>query len=241
MPNISSVAVSSQAVLQKQMDTVAHNLSNMSTVGYRAQNMSFAEQMSRITSNEGKTSSVQERELYYTTESGTIRNTGNPLDVALEGTGFFTLIRPDGGMAYTRSASMRMNDDGVLVTGNGIQVSGSGGGPISIPGNATGVKITKEGKILSDQGELGALRIVEFENPDKIKSLGHGMYASAESPPPAAPNTVAVGGALEGSNVKPVLEMTKMIDISRSYQRTTQIISNEHERIRQVIRRLTSQ
>lgn len=241
MPNISHVAVSSQAALRKQMDTVAHNLANMSTIGYRAQNMSFAEEVSRITSDDGRTSAVEDRELYYTTESGPIRSTGNPLDVALEGSGFFALVRPDGGTAYTRSASMRMNDDGFLVTGNGIQVSGSGGGPISIPGNASGVKITKEGKILSDQGEIGALKIVELESPEKIQSIGHGMYVTEEEAPPAAQNTIAVGGAVEGANVKPVLEMTKMIEISRSYQRTSQIVSNEHERIRQVIRRLTSQ
>lgn len=242
MSDISNVAVSSQNILQKQMDTISHNLANMSTVGYRAQNLTFLEQLNKVTvDKEGQRSAVKEGGIYYNTESGPLRYTGNPFDVALEGPGFLGVEKPGGGMAFIRSASMRMDDNGVLVTGAGIPVSANGGGPISIPADATGISITKEGKILSNEGEIASLHMVEFKEPEKLVSLGSGMYISEEVPPPAAPNTVAVGETVEGSNVNPIMEMTRMIDVSRSYQRTQQILSTDHDRLRQMIRRLTSQ
>lgn len=244
MSDISNVAVSSQNILQKQMDTISHNLANMSTVGYRAQNLTFLEQLNEVSSDkEGQRSAVKEGGTYYNTESGPLRYTGNPLDVALEGPGFLGVEKPGGGMAFIRSASMRMDDNGVLVTSAGIPVSANGGGPISIPSDATGISITKEGKILSNEGEIGSLHVVEFTEPEKLVSLGSGMYISEleELPPPAAPNTIVVGETVEGSNVNPIMEMTRMIDVSRSYQRTQQILSTDHDRLRQMIRRLTQQ
>ncbi|MDP7142899.1 MAG: flagellar basal-body rod protein FlgF [Alphaproteobacteria bacterium] len=243
MENTFITGLSGQMALHQQMDIVANNIANMSTPGFKAQNAVFSEYMQKPgpsieTDTDDPTSLVMTYGQFQNDAQGPIKKTGNPLDVALEGPGYFGVNTPDGVM-YTRAGNFSVSAEGELVTSSGMKVAGEGGGPISIPADAREIKIGHDGTIATDQGAAGKLMIVEFESSQALEARGNGLYFSDTEGVPTEGKTRALQGTLEGSNVQPVLEMTRMIDISRSYQRTQQMLQSEHERQRSMIQRLS--
>jgi flagellar basal-body rod protein FlgF len=115
---------------------------------------------------------------------------------------------------------------------------GEGGGAIVIPEDAKGVKIAEDGTITTEEGEVGRLMVVEFDDLQALEARGDGTYATEQQGNPAE-NTRVIQGMLESSNVQPVLEMTRMIDVLRSYQQTQKLLQSEHERQRSMIQRLS--
>lgn len=241
MENSIYIGLSRQMALQEQMDTVSNNIANMSTPGYRGHNMIFLEYMSKQRNAEkagnDSISMVHDYGQYMNTENGPLRSTGNPLDVALEGPGFFGIQTPDG-VQYSRAGNFHKNGAGELMTGSGQLVADEGGGTIVIPEDAIEVKISRDGTVSTDQGELARLMVVEFENPQSLEAQGNGLYKT-EDPGNPAENTQVMQGMLEGSNVNAVLEMTRMIDVSRAYQSTQRMLQGEHDRQRGMIQTLT--
>ena len=139
---------------------------------------------------------------------------------------------------YTRAGNFQVNVNGELVTGRGHLVLGEGGGPITVPEDAKTIKIAEDGAIATEEGEIGRLQVVEFDNLQDLEARGDGLYQTTQQANPAT-NTRVIQGMLEGSNVKPVLEMTRMIDVLRSYQQTQRLLQSEHERQRTMIQRLS--
>ena len=133
-----------------------------------------------------------------------------------------------------------MNATGELVTANGMKVAGQGGGTITIPTEATYVTIDRTGVVSTDQGAVGTLMVAEFDDYQKLDPTGNGLYKTDEAPTPAT-ETKVLQGKLEGSNVQPVLEMTRMIDVLREYQAVQNVMKNEHDRQRSAIQRMTGQ
>lgn len=241
MENSLYIGLSRQVALQEQMDIVANNIANVNTPGYRAHNMVFLEYLSKQRNAEkagnDSISMVHDYGQYMNTESGPLRNTGNPLDVALEGPGFFGVQTADG-VQYTRAGNFQINGAGELVTGSGMLVADNGGGTIVIPEDALEVKIARDGTISTDQGVLSQLMVVEFEKPQDLVAQGNGLYKTEDTGNPAE-NTRVMQGMIEGSNVNAVLEMTRMIDVSRAYQSTQRMLQAEHDRQRGMIQTLT--
>jgi flagellar basal-body rod protein FlgF len=128
--------------------------------------------------------------------------------------------------------------NGEIVTGDGNHVLSDGGGIISIPSDAKQIKIGQDGSISTDQGAIGRLMVVEFENLQDMEPQGNGLYQTSQGTKPPT-NSVVIQGSIENSNVQPVLEMTRMIDVSRAYERSQQLIQTEHERLRTMIQRLS--
>lgn len=241
MENSLYIGLSRQMALQEQMDIVANNIANLSTPGYRGHNMVFLEYMSRQRNAEkagnDSISMVHDYGQFMNTESGPLQQTGNPLDVALQGPGFFGVETPDG-VQYTRAGNFQINGSGELVTGSGQLVAAAGGGTISIPEGSIEIKIARDGTISTEQGETGQIMMVEFENPQDLVAQGNGLYKTEEAGE-AAENTEMMQGMIEGSNVNAVLEMTRMIDVSRAYQSTQRMLQAEHDRQRGMIQTLT--
>ena len=148
--------------------------------------------------------------------SGSFQSTGNPLDVALEGEGFFQ-VETDGGERYTRCGNFVINQDGVLVTSEGYPVSGTGG-EISISGE--NVVINSRGEIFVDGESSGTLKVVIFPNPSHLKKEGNGLYdfLGDKDTIEEGQDTQIKQGSLELSNVNALHEMTKMIDVLRTYE-----------------------
>lgn len=239
MENSIYVGLSRQVALTAQMNIVANNVANMSTPGYRSQNMVFTEYLAEPNDpdTDDALSMVMDYGQYQSTDPGPMQFTGNPLDVAVQGPGYLGIQTNDEVM-YSRAGNFQINVNGELVTGRGHLVAGEGGGAIIVPPDAKDIKITKDGFISTDQGEIGQLMVVEFANEQELEAMGNGLYRTdAETLPPD--NSQVVQGMLEGSNVQPVLEMTRMIDVLRAYQNTQRMLQGEHERQRTMIQRLT--
>ncbi len=238
MENSIYIGLSKQVVLQRNMDIIANNVANMNTNGYRGQNMIFSEYISDPKGQDDPLSFVIDHGQYQITDPGSIRITENPLDVSLTGPGFLGIQAPDGEVAYSRDGHFQQGLDGALVTGSGLAVVDQGGSPIILPPGSTEINIDKKGIISNQDGAVGQLMVVEFEDIQKLEQLGNNLYRT-DTPPTPAEKTTVTQGTLETSNIKPVIEMTRMIATLREFQGVQKVLQTENERLRGAIQRLT--
>jgi flagellar basal-body rod protein FlgF len=239
MENSIYVGLSRAVALQRDMDTVSNNIANMNTPGFRGQYMLFEEFIEKPKGIEDPLSMVLDYGQYMSNRPGTMKMTNNPLDAAIQGTGFFSVQRGDD-IFYTRAGNFQRNVDGQLVTTDGDAVLSAGGAPIIIPEDSIEVRIAENGTISNQGGEIGQLAVTEFDNINTLEAVGDGMYRARENANGvAAIDSRVIQGVLEGSNVNAISEMTRMIDVHRAYQSIHKMLHTEHERQRSMIQRLT--
>lgn len=243
MPNTIFAGLSQQIAVERQMEIVANNIANASTPGYRAQHIVFSEYMkggnSQVDVEGGdKLSLVLDYGHYQSNLQGSIKQTANPLNIALEGPGYIG-VQTNDGVAFTRAGNFKLDGNGDLITAHGDRISSLGGGTLTIPAEAQEIKISQDGTISTELGIVGQIMINEFENDQELEAIGHGLYSAGDDQGIPATDTIAIQGAIEGSNVQAVVEITRMIEILRSYQRTQSMINTEHERERSMIQRLS--
>ena len=236
MENSVYIGLSKQVALHEKMSIIAQNVANVNTPGFRAQNMVFSEYIKDPRHMKEDIAMVLDYGQYQMTDPGSIKETGNPFDVALVGNGFLGIETPEG-VRYTRAGNLIVDDEGILRNQRGLAVASEGGGEIKIPEESTEVRIDKKGIISTENGEIDQLMIVEFQNYQNINPEGNGLYKAEEAPIPAD-NTVVLQGRIEGSNVQAVVEMTRMIDVLREYQAVQNMMQSEHERLRSSAQRL---
>ncbi|MBI1300131.1 MAG: flagellar basal-body rod protein FlgF [Alphaproteobacteria bacterium] len=237
MENSIFLAISRQSVLMNNMDTVANNIANMNTSGFRAQNLMFEEFIADPRKTDDPLSFVYDRRQYQTTDPGPLKQTGNSLNVALNGPGFLAVEAADGEVGYTRDGNFLLSGDGTLTNQSGYPILGDGG-PIVIPQNSVEISIDERGFISDSAGIIARLQVVEFENPQELEPFGDNTYITAGATLPPN-NTTVQQGFLEGSNVNPIKEITNMIEVLRSFQSTQNVLDQEHERLRSAIEALT--
>jgi len=224
--------------LHELMAVTANNVANMSTPGYKGRNLMFLEQLNRAGGSGGaKVSQVKLGGAYRDLMQGTLSRTGNSLDVALQGDGYFAVQTKDG-VKYTRAGNFTLNGAGEIITPQGDPVMGDGG-PLAIQQGATRITITDTGTISTELGTVGKLRIVQFEKPQNVKPFGENYLDAPEDETSPSNTTRVQQGALEASNVQPVLEMNRMIEILRMYQSTQTMLNTDHELARNMIQKLT--
>lgn len=237
MENSLYVGLSRQMVLRSAMDMISNNVANVNTPGYRGQNPMFEEYIADPKGLKEPLSMVYDKGQYHTTKAGPIQFTGGTYDVALNGPGFIAVSTKTGETQYTRAGNLTVDNTGTLITQSGFLVSGNGGAPIIIPAGAQDVQITEAGEVVVDNNAIGQIDMVEFDNVQVLKPEGNGLYSSPDPGKPAT-ETIMKQGMVEGSNVQPVIEMTRMIDILRDYQSMQSLIQNEHDRQRNAIQSL---
>lgn len=233
MQNALFVGVSSQVALQRELDVIANNMANISTNGFKGRNSRFQEYLMPVASADSF--SRPDRRLSYVIDQGTtldlsqgpIEQTGNPLDVAVKGSAFIA-VQAQGGERYTRNGSLSVNAQGQLVTSDGYPVAGDGG-PITVNPQETGLSIGTDGTVSTNLGIRGRIKLVTFANPGALVNEGGNLYSSTAPARPAGLDGRLEAGALERSNVSPVLEMTRLMDVNRSYAMVTSIISRMDE------------
>jgi flagellar basal-body rod protein FlgF len=223
MDRLIYVAMTGAKQILEQQATTTHNLANASTTGFRAQLDTF-----RAVPVVGSPSPTRAFVVDSTVGSdfsvGPIQQTGRDLDVAVQGKGWIAVERPDGSEGYTRSGSLKINENGVLQTQSGLNVLGDGG-PISIPPDVR-VTIGKDGTISSVQEgsapgstiQVGRLKLV---NPDETNLVrgDDGLFSTKDGEPAEADaNVTLIDGAVEGSNVNVVDAMVNMIALSRQFE-----------------------
>ncbi len=244
MENALLVGLSRQMVLRREMDVIANNVANINTNGFKARSTRFAEHV--MPSAKAETFPMPDRRVSHVVDKGTpidlsagmMERTGNPLDAAMRGDGYFTVQTGNGQTRFTRDGAFEINSRGQLVTQGGLRVMGEGG-PIEISTSETGVRIAEDGTVLTDQGNRGKVRLVKFANPRDLRNEGGNLFSSAAAPQPAGPQVRVETGVVERSNVKPVLEMTRMVEVQRAYSTISSLMGRTDELRRDAIRRLS--
>jgi flagellar basal-body rod protein FlgF len=238
MENLSYIGLSQQTALQHQMEIVANNIANMNTPGYKSQSLLFKEYVNPTTAEGEKISQVQDYGSYRNLMQGPVTQTGNSLDVALDGKGYFAVQTPQG-IRYTRDGSFSLDSAGELVTKAGYRVMGDGNSPITIQQGAGHITIMGDGNISTELGSVGKLKVSSFATEQSLIPIGNNLFdaQSAAEQPVEAPHLMQ--GALEGSNVQAITEMNHMIEISRLYQSVQHMLMTDHDQARAMIQHLT--
>jgi flagellar basal-body rod protein FlgF len=244
MENPSYIALSHQMALRRQMDVIATNIANSSTPSFKAERLMFEEMVA------GKApypaSGGPRRGLSFVNEAGMLRDvtdggmiqTGNTLDLAINGSGYFVVETP-AGPRYTRNGNFRLDQDGRVVTSDGYALLDGQNRPIQVRPGETRIEISAKGAVTTETGEVGRIRVVAFEDEQALRKMGSGLYDTDQDPQPAGPGTDIRQGMVEGSNVKSVAEVTTMMEVLRRYQSAQKIIDSEHELHRRAIEKLS--
>jgi flagellar basal-body rod protein FlgF len=237
MQNAGLVGLSRQVALGRELDVVANNIANLNTSGYKADGSIFEEYLAsaaRADQTGSRVSFVRDRGIWHDMSQGSIEHTGNSLDVAVDGNAFLVVQTPRG-ERYTRNGSMQINGTGQLVTGDGFPVLGDGG-PIALQPNDRQVSISRDGTISVREGNSkvdsarGKFRLVTFANPQQLQKDGNGTFnVTGDVQPQPATTGGVVQGAVEKSNVRGVVEMSRMIEITRSYAQLATILQQQSD------------
>jgi flagellar basal-body rod protein FlgG len=242
---------------QANIDNIAHNLANVNTAGFKKSRVEFEDLVYQqvkaagsptTASNETPTGldiGLGTRPIATARDftSGNLRATGSPLDLAIEGRGFFSVSLSDGRTAYTRAGTLHLSADGTLVTSEGYPLNP----PVRMPENATSITVSREGRISASAPgqsaplDMGTVELTTFQNPAGLTALGGTLYeestASGEAtigvPGSEGAGTI-VQGFLEDSNVSVVEEMVNMILGQRAYEANSKVIKAADEMLGQI-------
>jgi flagellar basal-body rod protein FlgF len=237
--NIASLVAASRLVAQERsMEVTATNLANINTPGFQATRMQFSDWLSpqrngAALPGERQIAYTQDRASWRDTQPGTLTQTGNPFDLAVRNGGYFT-VATDRGPRLTRDGRFGPLPDGTIGNTSGDVLMDVNGKPIQIGQTDTRISITADGAVASENGPLGRIGVVTLADPYKLRAEG-GTLLRADTPTSQAANPEIVQGVVEGSNVPPVLEITRMMSDVRDYQFTTQLIQAEDDRIKATI------
>ncbi len=240
MDNALMLALQSQRVLQRRMDVAANNLANVATPGFKADGLVMDEAERTPAHAEDDPRNIRftrDVMLMRDMRQGPIAMTGNPLDVAIEGEGFFMVEGGDGEPLYTRDGAFTLSGDGRLMTADGFAVLNSGGAPIVLDPQGETPAIGRDGVIRVAGVEAGRIGVAEFAAPGALLKVGDNLW-DANGQVSAPFEGVVLQGALESSNVRPVVELTRLIEISRAYQSAARIVSSADELRQRAIERL---
>lgn len=237
----SSVAASRLTAAQRALEVTADNIANADTPGYRTERVQFTDWLSRqagdTTPPGGRTIAyVQDRATWREQTQGAISRTGNPFDLALAGDGYFTVNTP-AGPRLTRNGRFGLQPDGTLSDMAGNAVLDTTGQPIQLAPVDTNVTISADGSVSSQNGPLGKIGVVQPADPQRLSAEG-GTLLRADTPTTPVATPGVVQGAVEGSNVQPVLEVTRMMDGLRQFQFVSELVQAESDRQQSAIDKL---
>jgi flagellar basal-body rod protein FlgG len=242
-------AATGMAAQQMNVEVISNNIANMNTVGFKKQRAEFQDLLYQTWEQAGAQSSdqgnivptgvqvgagVKAGSVYRIGTQGSLTQTGNKLDLAINGRGFFQVLMPDGTTAYSRAGNFSVNDQGQLVTQDGYLIQPA----ITIPSNATDISISKSGQVqvtvpgTTTPTVVGSIELATFVNEGGLSAQGSNLFT--ETAASGAPNTgtpgsegygVLVQGYTEASNVDPVSEITALIVAQRAYEMNSKVIS----------------
>jgi flagellar basal-body rod protein FlgG len=249
MGGVLSIAATGMAAQQLNVEVIANNIANMNTTGFKQSRAEFTDLMyqterlpgvsARGANNpipEGaliglgvRTAAVRNLQI-----QGTLTNTGNSLDLAISGNGFFQITTPDGNTLYTRAGSFSTNGTGQVVTQDGYALSPS----MTIPINATNVAVSQTGIVSvtvpgqTNAQQIGQLTLATFYNPGGLAPMGNNLFQQTQAsgaPTSGVPNDPGFGqiqqGYLESSNVDPVAQITELIAAQRAYEMNSKVMT----------------
>ncbi|MFZ6765365.1 MULTISPECIES: flagellar basal-body rod protein FlgF [Acetobacterales] len=240
MDSPSIVGLSGQLALRQQLDVTASNLANASTTGFRGDRTLFQSHVSRLAVPGREVAFVQDRATYVDTRQGGIAQTGNPLDLAIDGDAHLAVERPGGARGYTRDGRLKISADNTLTDSAGRPVLGEDGGRITLPDAASRLEIRADGTILvtleggraEPAGRIGLFR---GSDPRALRKAGDGLLEIADAAPAPPGAARLVQAALEASTVQPVQELANLTLLQRAYDSLQQAVSEDDSRLRRMI------
>ncbi len=242
---------------QMQLDVISHNLANVSTTGYKRANAVFEDLMYQNLRQVGSSTTDQSQlptglhlglgvRTVATSRSfaqGTVQQTGNPLDVAIQGSGFFQITMPDGTNQYTRDGSFQVDSQGRLVTASGLAVASG----VTVPANAKNVTISNNGIVTAtipgnvSPQSIGTITLASFLNPAGLEPQGQNLFAESPASGQASTGTPGANGLgmisqgfLETSNVNVVQELISMIQTQRAYEMNSKAIQTSDQMLQKL-------
>ena len=235
MGNSGYVTLTRQAGLLNEIQRIANNMSNISTTGYRKSGAIFSEYV--FADHEGGSLSMANANVVRTDfRQGPLTQTGGSLDFAIEGDGFFLIQTPNGDQ-LTRAGSFSPNAFGDLVTPDGYPVLDIGGAPIFIPPDARNIAVASDGTLSADGRPLTQIGLFEAADPIHLTHTEGTRFDAGDVVP--VEGGVILQGFLEESNVDPISEIARMIEVQRAYELGQKFLDQENDRIRNVLKTLT--
>lgn len=250
--SISQVISSGLAARRHQIDTVANNIANMSTTGFKAMRLVLQDRHYQQTPYLGGASRETPAELealrlgsgamiagaQLLLDQGALRETGRALDIAIQGAGFFQVQAGEGRVAYTRDGAFHTDREGYLVTAAGARLVP----PVAVPPDAVRIEVRPDGQVLAERGQPGApepvgtIALTMFPNPAGLLALGGNLFGATDAAGPAQTGPAGSeargtlqAGALEGSNVDFAAEMTRLVQAQRAYQMNLRLLQTWDE------------
>lgn len=248
-----SIAATGMMAQQMNVDVISHNIANMTTTGYKRQRAEFQDLLYQNLQRVGTNSSdsgtvvpsgiqvglgVRTGSIYRITSQGNMENTEKPLDLAIQGRGYFQIELPSGGEAYTRAGTFSLSPTGQIVTSDGYVVAPG----ITIPDNALDITINNQGQVQVSLANttapqvVGQLDLVTFQNDAGLDAIGDNLFiesAASGTGTSGIPGTDGVGSLLQGfletANVNAVSEITSLISAQRAYEMNAKVISTSDE------------
>ena len=237
MDNAIYASLTRQSGLMREMRVVANNIANANTTGFRREGVIFAEHLSALDRQGGTLSMADARGRMLDLNQGVLTQTNNNLDLAIEGDGFFMVETPDG-VRLTRAGAFTPGPEGELMNADGNRLLDEGQAPIILPAGAGSVSIGADGTLSSNGlpfGRIGVFIPPEGETPTH---QGGTLFSTTGAPEPAESPRIRQG-FLEDSNVDPIMEITRMIEVQRAYELGQSFLDREDQRIRSAITSMT--
>ncbi len=226
-------ALSGAIAAERSLDVVANNVANVGTDGFRGERLAFRETMARATSTSPTPTTLRFTEIEESRvdlTEGPLRETGNPLDLAISGGDAFFAVRTPDGERYTRAGSFVVGTDGVVQTRDGYPLlsdgpPGTDRPPVVVPTGTTQVTVGSDGTLSSGEQTLGRVGLVRFERASDLISNGTALYTVRPGAAPThASDATVVQGFLEGANVGPISGMNELITASRTFESFQRVI-----------------
>jgi flagellar basal-body rod protein FlgF len=244
MDNGIYIALSRQLALFRDMAVTTNNIANANTTGFQAEKVIFSDYLVHDNNrgDRNKMAFANDVSSYRYVQEGSRRHTGNTLDVAIQGMGAYFMVETPLGTRYTRAGNFTLDPNGVLITPEGYPVLDDSGQRLEFPPEAEDIKIGSAGNIAVNGEDFGTLGIARFENPQLLTQTAGGLFKSEVEPLIGESENVSIAqGMLENANTQPVVELTHMIDVSRSVGSTAKYIETIYDLQRKTTNAWTQQ
>ena len=241
MENAAYVGLSRQMTLRRELDIVANNIANADTSGFKVESLMVETnpKAPAVTLDGPKpVKFVLDTGVARDFGQGPIRKTDAPLDLAIEGQGFFKISTPDG-ERYTRDGRFRLDDRGRLVTQAGQAVLDEGGGEITLEPDKGAITVAADGAVSQGIERVGKVGVVRFDALSALEKSGDNLFrnTSNQQPQPAS-SALVRQGALEGSNVNSINEITRMLEVTRAYESMAKMMDSTADLSRRAVERM---
>jgi flagellar basal-body rod protein FlgF len=241
MDNALYVGLSRQLTLRRELDVVANNIANIDTTGFKLEELMVRTEPAAPARTAGGPKPIKfvlDDGVKRDFTQGALNKTNSPLDIAIEGQGFFK-VSTAGGERYTRDGHFTMSPEGKLITATGAAVLDDGGSEILIDPLQGPLTVGRDGTLSQGPLRVGKIGVVNVDDRASLRKDSNNLYRNVSNVTPAqAPDVIVHQGMLEASNVQPIVQITKLIEVNRAYESVSKMMDNNSELTRTAVERL---